>query len=104
MTCLPPPRTRTRSHALRTSLLPDGALLTGEEELARYSRDWSGDHFGTAAGGGAAARRSRKCQPLMRHCCHAERIRGRAAGRADRARRGRGGGAGGEIVVIAGAA
>ena len=31
-------------------LLPDGMLLTAAEDLARYSRDWSGDHVGLPLG------------------------------------------------------
>ena len=32
--------------AALAGVLPDGALLTRDEDLARYSRDWSGDHAG----------------------------------------------------------
>ena len=32
--------------AALADVLPDGGLLTDEEDLARYSVDWSGDHTG----------------------------------------------------------
>ena len=35
----------TRLSAL-AAILPDGGLLTRDEDLERYSRDWSGDHVG----------------------------------------------------------
>ena len=40
-----PPSDRNALAAL-AGVLPEGALLTAEADLARYSRDWSGDHFG----------------------------------------------------------
>ena len=40
---LPPDRQAVLALA---SFLPDGSLLTEPEDLARYSRDWSGDHSG----------------------------------------------------------
>ncbi|WP_095080572.1 FAD-binding oxidoreductase [Mesorhizobium sophorae] len=53
-------------------VLPDAGLLTSDEDLARYSRDWSGDHFGRPL---AVARPAsvEEMSALMRHC-HAERI------------------------------
>jgi FAD/FMN-containing dehydrogenase len=32
--------------AALAGVLPEGALLTREDDLERYSRDWSGDHYG----------------------------------------------------------
>ena len=40
-----PPLSATQLAAL-AGVLPEGTLLTTEADLARYSRDWSGDHFG----------------------------------------------------------
>lgn len=53
-------------------VLPNGGLLTADEDLARYSRDWSGDHFGRPL---AVARPAsvEEMSALLRHC-HAERI------------------------------
>ncbi|ANT53887.1 FAD-binding oxidoreductase [Mesorhizobium amorphae] len=52
--------------------LPDGGLLTADEDLARYSRDWSGDHFGRPL---AVARPAsvEEMSALMRRC-NEERI------------------------------
>lgn len=40
--------TLPREHmlAILREALPDGILLTGADEVERYTRDWSGDHFG----------------------------------------------------------
>src|SRR6266700_1220533 len=53
-------------------VLPSGGLLTAAEDLARYSRDWSGDHFGRPL---AVARPASVAEmsALMRRC-HEERI------------------------------
>lgn len=53
-------------------VLPNGGLLTTEADLARYSRDWSGDHFGRPL---AVARPAsvEEMSALMRRC-HEERI------------------------------
>jgi FAD/FMN-containing dehydrogenase len=53
-------------------LLPDGGLLTAEDDLARYSRDWTGDHFGRPL---AVARPSTTAQmsDLLARC-HSARI------------------------------
>ncbi len=53
-------------------VLPSGGLLTAEEDLARYSRDWSGDHFGRPL---AVARPAsvEEMSALMRRC-HEEHI------------------------------
>jgi FAD/FMN-containing dehydrogenase len=55
--------------ALR-DILPGDALLTGEEEMARYSRDWSGDHFGTPLAV-ARPRTVAEVSALMRQCWQA---------------------------------
>jgi FAD/FMN-containing dehydrogenase len=54
-------------------LLPSGALLTGRDDVARYSRDWSGDHSGRPL---AVARPSsvEEVSVLMRRC-HEQGIR-----------------------------
>jgi len=58
--------------AVLAGVLPEGALLTREEDLARYSRDWSGDHFGRPL---AVARPSTvdEMSALLARC-HAEGI------------------------------
>ena len=58
--------------ATLAGVLPDGGLLTAEQDLARYSRDWSGDHFGRPL---AVARPAsvEEMSALMRRC-HEERI------------------------------
>ncbi|MBN9552886.1 MAG: FAD-binding oxidoreductase, partial [Alphaproteobacteria bacterium] len=66
-----PPNSASLIAAL-AGVLPDGGLLTEAEDLARYSRDWSGDHFGRPL---AVARPAsvEEMSALMRRC-HAERI------------------------------
>lgn len=66
-----PPNSASLIAAL-AGVLPDGGLLTEPQDLARYSRDWSGDHFGRPL---AVARPSsvEEMSALMRQC-HAERI------------------------------
>jgi FAD/FMN-containing dehydrogenase len=66
-----PPTSASLTAAL-AGVLPDGGLLTEDEDLARYSRDWSGDHVGRPL---AVARPSsvEEMSALMRHC-HAQRI------------------------------
>ncbi|MBB6408721.1 FAD-binding oxidoreductase [Mesorhizobium sangaii] len=66
-----PPTSASLLSAL-AGVLPDGGLLTSDEDLARYSRDWSGDHFGRPL---AVARPAsvEEMSALMRHC-HAERV------------------------------
>src|SRR5438552_13703622 len=58
--------------AALAGVLPDGGLLTAEADLARYSRDWSGDHFGRPL---AVARPASvdEMSALMQRC-HEERI------------------------------
>ncbi|CAH2404215.1 FAD-binding oxidoreductase [Mesorhizobium escarrei] len=66
-----PPTSASLISAL-AGVLPNGGLLTEEEDLARYSRDWSGDHFGRPL---AVARPAsvEEMSALMRRC-HEERI------------------------------
>ena len=66
-----PPTSASQIAAL-AGLLPNGGLLTEEADLARYSRDWSGDHYGRPL---AVARPSlvEEVSAVMRFC-HAERI------------------------------
>ena len=68
------PRLPCRPHNSRhwPACCREGALLTAEADLARYSRDWSGDHYGRPL---AVARPGSvdEMAALMRHC-HAERI------------------------------
>ncbi|MDO9418109.1 FAD-binding oxidoreductase [Pararhizobium sp.] len=40
------PASQAQLLATLAATLPDGMLLTSPDDLARYSRDWSGDHFG----------------------------------------------------------
>ncbi|MES0101120.1 FAD-binding oxidoreductase [Mesorhizobium sp. M0019] len=58
--------------AALAGVLPNGGLLTADADLARYSRDWSGDHFGRPL---AVARPAsvEEMSALMRRC-HEERI------------------------------
>ena len=46
-----PPNSASLIAAL-TGVLSDGGLLTEAEDLVRYSRDWSGDHFGRTTASG----------------------------------------------------
>ena len=66
-----PPATPSMLAAL-ADVLPGDALLTADEDLARYSRDWSGDHFGRPL---AVARPGSvdAVAALMRRC-HEKRI------------------------------
>jgi FAD/FMN-containing dehydrogenase len=66
------PPTSASLIAALAGVLPNGGLLTAEEDLARYSRDWSGDHFGRPL---AVARPASVAEmsALMRRC-HEERI------------------------------
>lgn len=66
-----PPTSQSLITAL-AGVLPNGGLLTEDGDLARYSRDWSGDHFGRPL---AVARPASvdEMSALMRRC-HAERI------------------------------
>ena len=80
----PPPSVGQPLAAL-AGVLPQGALLTAEADLARYSRDWSGDHFGRPL---AVARPGSVDEVAALHAplpCRAHP--GRAAGRPDRAGR-----------------
>ncbi len=61
----PPPE--RRDLLALAALLPDDTLLTEAADLARYSRDWSGDHHGTPL----AVVRPRTVQEvslILRHC------------------------------------
>jgi FAD/FMN-containing dehydrogenase len=40
------PSFQSQAIAALKGVLPQGGLLTTEEDVARYSRDWSGDHYG----------------------------------------------------------
>ena len=53
--------------AVLSGVLPEGAVLTRQEDLERYSRDWSGDHYGLPL---AVARPSSvdEVAALLRHC------------------------------------
>ncbi|MER8444962.1 FAD-binding oxidoreductase [Mesorhizobium sp. M1066] len=70
MNAAPPPSASLI--AALAGVLPNGGLLTADEDLARYSRDWSGDHFGRPL---AVARPAsvEEMSALMRYC-HAQRI------------------------------
>ena len=37
---------RTEAITALDAVLPNGGLMTADEDLARFSRDWSGDHYG----------------------------------------------------------
>ncbi|MCV3211162.1 FAD-binding oxidoreductase [Mesorhizobium sp. YC-39] len=70
MNAVPP--TSASLIAALAGLLSDGGLLTEADDLSRYSRDWSGDHFGLPL---AVARPAsvEEMSALLRHC-HKERI------------------------------
>ncbi|EJN04625.1 FAD-binding oxidoreductase [Phyllobacterium sp. YR531] len=65
MNALPP--TRKKSLAALASTMPEGTLLTTDEDMERYCRDWSGDHFGTPL---AVARpeSTAEVSSLLRYC------------------------------------
>ncbi|MFB2550131.1 FAD-binding oxidoreductase [Ensifer soli] len=58
--------------AALSAALPDGILMTGAEDLSRYSRDWSGDHVGRPL----AVARPRSVADVSRilALCHAHAI------------------------------
>lgn len=64
-----PPGTWRRMLA---GLLAEGGLLTSDEDVARYSRDWSGDHYGRPL----AVARPRTVEEVsaVMALCHRERI------------------------------
>lgn len=53
--------------AALADVLPEGGMLTGDEDLDRYSRDWSGDHFGRPLAV-ALPRSVDEVSALMRFC------------------------------------
>jgi FAD/FMN-containing dehydrogenase len=59
--------------AALAGVLPEGGLLTGEEDLARYSVDWSGDHIGRPLAV-ARPRSTAEVSALLR-CCNELGIR-----------------------------
>lgn len=58
--------------ALLANTMPEGMMLTAEEELTRYSRDWSGDHYGKPI----AVARPRSVEDLsqLMRFCHEHRV------------------------------
>ncbi len=58
--------------AALAGVLPEGALLTRDEDLARYSRDWSGDHAGRPLAAALPSSTAEMSALLAR--CHAENI------------------------------
>jgi FAD/FMN-containing dehydrogenase len=69
MTIHPPAPERL---GMLAGVLPEGGLLTSDEDVARYSRDWSGDHYGRPL---AVARpRSVEEVSALMALCHRERI------------------------------
>ena len=59
---------RTEAIAALDAVLPGGGLLTDEEDLARYSVDWSGDHTGRPLAVARPAVHCREVSALLR-CC-----------------------------------
>lgn len=49
------------------AILPDDTLLTEAADLARYSRDWSGDHYGMPLAV-ARPRTAQEVSLILRHC------------------------------------
>ncbi|TCL71252.1 FAD-binding oxidoreductase [Rhizobium sp. BK251] len=70
MNAVPPPNAKWL--AALAAALPEDVLLTADEDLARYSRDWSGDHFGRPLAV-ARPRSTDEVSALMR-CCYREGI------------------------------
>ncbi|MCX5494517.1 FAD-binding oxidoreductase [Kaistia dalseonensis] len=61
------PQQKTALAALHAAM-PEGVLLSDHSDLERYSRDWTGDHFGRPL---AVARpRSVEDVSLLMRCCH----------------------------------
>ena len=63
---------RKNALAMLAAALPDGVLLTAREDIERYTRDWSGDHFGLPLAV-VRPRSVEEVSTLMR-CCHANDI------------------------------
>ena len=58
---------RTEAIAALDAVLPGGGLLTADEDLARFSQDWSGDHYGRPLAG-ALPRSAQEAATVMRLC------------------------------------
>ena len=58
---------RTEAIAALDAVLPAGGLLTADEDLARFSQDWSGDHYGWPLAV-ARPRRVEETAAVMRLC------------------------------------
>ena len=70
MNALPPPQ--EKALAALFAAMPADLLLSDGEALERYSRDWSGDHYGRPL---AVARpRSKEELSLLMRCCHEQQI------------------------------
>ncbi len=66
------PSLQAKALAALATAMPEGTVLTSDEDVARYSRDWSGDHYARPLAV-ARPRSVEEVVTLMR-CCHAERI------------------------------
>jgi FAD/FMN-containing dehydrogenase len=58
---------RTEAIAALDAVLPGGGLLTADEDLARFSQDWSGDHYGRPLAV-ALPRSAQETATVMRLC------------------------------------
>ncbi|MDB5524317.1 MAG: FAD-binding protein [Rhizobium sp.] len=62
-----PPTAQAKALAALAAAMPEGTLLTADGDVERYSRDWTGDHYGRPL----AVARPRTVEDvslLMRHC------------------------------------
>jgi FAD/FMN-containing dehydrogenase len=70
MNALPP--AQAKALAALAAAMPEGTILTSDEDVARYSRDWSGDHYARPL---AVARpRSVDEVAMLMRCCHEKQI------------------------------
>jgi FAD/FMN-containing dehydrogenase len=58
---------RAEAIAALEAVLPGGGLMTADEDLVRFSRDWSGDHYGRPLAV-ARPRSAKETAAVMRLC------------------------------------
>jgi FAD/FMN-containing dehydrogenase len=66
------PHPHAKAIAALAAAMPEGTMLTLDDDVARYSRDWSGDHYARPL----AVVRPRSVDEVvtLMRCCHKERI------------------------------
>ncbi|UVC09220.1 FAD-binding oxidoreductase [Rhizobium sp. TH2] len=62
-----PPDPQAKALAALASAMPEGMLLTADDDLLRFSRDWSGDHYARPLAV-ARPRSVEEVSALLRHC------------------------------------